>query len=170
MAGRLQREIRQATPFQSLEQEAYLNLERTADVLARAEVGTLKREGLSGAQYNVLRILRGAGKAGLACSEIAARMVTRDPDITRLLDRLEKRGLAQRARDERDRRVVTARISAGGLRILKKLDGPVLEAHRRQLGHMTRPELRRMIALLEEARDGRIQRLTSSPNKESKNS
>ncbi|HXE92054.1 MAG TPA: MarR family transcriptional regulator [Terriglobales bacterium] len=152
MAGRLQREILQTKPFQALEEEAYLNLKRTADVLARAEVGTLKREGLSGAQYNVLRILRGAGKAGLACSEIAARMVTRDPDVTRLLDRLEKRGLAQRARDGRDRRVVTVRISAAGLRILKRLDGPVLEAHRRQLGHMKRTELRRLIGLLEKAR------------------
>ncbi len=152
MAGKLQHEIRQTKPFQTLEEEAYLNLERTADVLARMEVKTLKAEGLSGAQYNVLRILRGAGPAGLACGEIAARMVTRDPDITRLLDRLERRGLAQRVRDERDRRVVTVRISGGGLRILKKLDGPVLEAHRRQLGHMKQPELRRLIALLEKAR------------------
>ena len=152
MAGKLQHEIRQTKPFQTLEEEAYLNLERTADVLARLELETLKAEGLSGAQYNVLRILRGAGPAGLPCGEIAARMVTRDPDVTRLLDRLETRGLAQRARDERDRRVVTVRISAGGLRILKKLDRPVLKAHRRQLGHLKQPELRRLIALLEKAR------------------
>src|SRR4029079_5455628 len=98
MAGRLQKEIQQTRPFGSLEEEAFLGLQRTADALARRAYDVLKPSGLSATQYNVLRILRGAGEAGLACGEIGERMITRDPDITRLLDRLEARHLIARAR------------------------------------------------------------------------
>ncbi len=137
----------------TLEVEAYVNLLRTADALARAVEQLLDSAGLTGAQYNVLRILRGAGGEGLACGEIGERMITRDPDITRLLDLLEARKLITRARDRRDRRVIAVRITREALRILKKLDGPVLQLHRRQLRHMGRRELAALIRLLQEARD-----------------
>ena len=88
---------------------AYLDLLRTADVLTRGAIGVLKAEDLSTTHYNALRILRGSPQ-GLTCGEIASRMSTRDPDITRLLDRVEKRGLILRAREKRDRRTVLARM------------------------------------------------------------
>src|SRR5207244_6424829 len=105
MSGKLQREIKKQHPFDSFEQEAALNLRKTCDTLAALEAETLRPTELSPTQYNVLRILRGAGEA-LPCGEIAARMITREPDMTRLLDRLEKRGLLSRARQQSDRRVV----------------------------------------------------------------
>src|SRR5919108_1101542 len=106
MARRLRMEIHQTKPFASLEEEAFLNLQRTADALLHGLEAALKPAGLSPSQYNVLRILRGAEAEGLACREVGERMVTRDPDITRLLDRLEARGLVMRARDREDRRVI----------------------------------------------------------------
>jgi DNA-binding MarR family transcriptional regulator len=152
MSERLQREIIQQQSFQSLEQEALLNLLRTADMLMQRLAAVLKPYGLSHSQYNVLRILRGAGVDGLACREIGARMITRDPDITRLLDRIEARGLVTRTRDQKDRRVVTARITPEGLRLLEQLDGPVEEVDRRQLAHLGERRLRSLIQLLEAAR------------------
>ncbi len=152
MPGRLQREIKQNRPFESREAEATINLLRTADLLSRHAEAILKAAGLSLTQYNVLRILRGAGAEGLPCGEIAARMITRDPDITRLLDRLERGGLVSRARDACDRRVVTTRIEPAGLRLLKRLDAPMATLHRRLLGHLGPRRLRALIALLEEAR------------------
>lgn len=136
----------------SLEQEAYLSLQRTADLLARGAEEAIKRWGLSATQYNVLRILRGAGRGGLCCGEVAERMLTHDPDITRLLDRLEKRGLIVRARESNDRRVITARIAPDGLRILAKLDGPIEVFRRRQLGHLGKRQLRLLLGLLSAAR------------------
>src|SRR5215470_13051287 len=106
MVGALQSELKQKRPFTSREQEAYLALLRTADALEMQVEAKLKEFGLTGTQYNALRILRGAGADGLPCSEIGERMITHDPDITRLLDRLEKRGLAERARCKKDRRVI----------------------------------------------------------------
>lgn len=153
MTGRLRAEIKQKKPFQTPEQEAFLNLQRTADALMRAVAEVLKPAGLSPAQYNVLRILRGAGPEGLACREVGERMVTRDPDITRLLDRLEERGLVTRSREREDRRVITTRITEEGLRILKRLDGPVARVQERQLGHLGAHRLRALIALLEVARE-----------------
>ena len=135
-----------------LEQEAYLSLQRTADFLARGAEEAIKPYGLSGTQYNVLRILRGAGPSGLCCREVAGRMLTRDPDITRLLDRLERRGLVARARVSTDRRVITVRVTPEGLRILAKLDKPIEECHRRQLGHLGQRPLKRLIELLNCAR------------------
>jgi DNA-binding MarR family transcriptional regulator len=136
----------------SVEQEAYLSIHRTADLLARAAEEAVEPSGLSGTQYNVLRILRGAGPSGLCCGEVAGRMITHDPDITRLLDRLEKRGLIVRARESTDRRVITVRITPEGLRILAELDGPIEEFHRRQLGHLGQQRLKRLIDLLNSAR------------------
>src|SRR5262245_1014357 len=108
-------EIKKLRPFDSPEQEAMLNVMRTADRLAGEIDQVFKPSGLSATQYNVLRILRGAGESGLPCGEIAQRMITRDPDVTRLLDRLEKRKLISRCREEKDRRVVCARITNAGL-------------------------------------------------------
>jgi DNA-binding MarR family transcriptional regulator len=148
----LGKEIKKSKPFDSLEQEAMLNVVRTADVLAGEVADLLKSSGLSATQYNVLRILRGAGPDGLPCGEVAQRMITRDPDVTRLLDRMEKRKLISRSREKRDRRVVCARITATGEKILADLDPVVIEAHRKQLGHLTREQLQLFIELLELAR------------------
>jgi DNA-binding MarR family transcriptional regulator len=153
VSGGLQREIKQSRPFECLEVEAALNLARTADALLRDLEPPLKAAGLSATQYNVLRILRGAAPAGLACREIAARMITRDPDITRLLDRLERRGLVERARETRDRRVVTTRIRPAGLRLLGSLDRPVVDVNRYRLRHLGPRRLRLLIALLDAARE-----------------
>src|SRR5579864_1008760 len=115
------------------EELAFLELLRTSDQLNRRLVPVLKAEELSGTQYNVLRILRGAPE-GLPCGEIGNRMITRDPDITRLLDRMEKRNLISRCRQAKDRRTVLATITPEGLKLLARMDDPVREGHRRQLG------------------------------------
>lgn len=133
------------------EELAFLDLLRTTDLLSRRLAQVLKTEDLSPTQYNVLRILRGTPE-GLPCGEIANRMITRDPDITRLLDRLEKRGLISRCREAKDRRMVLARISPEGFKILGRLDEPVQETHRKQLGHLGRERLRQLSELLHAAR------------------
>ena len=133
------------------EEAAFLELFRTTDMLSRGLVAVLKTEDVSANQYNVLRILRGAPD-GLPCGEIANRMITRDPDITRLLDRLEKRGLISRCRETKDRRMVMARITPDGLKLLARLDEPVEEAHRRQLGHLGMARIRALTELLHAAR------------------
>jgi DNA-binding MarR family transcriptional regulator len=153
MARRLRTEIHQTKPFASLEEEAFLNLQRTGDALLHGLEAALKPAGLSPSQYNVLRILRGAEAEGLACREVGERMVTRDPDITRLLDRLEARGLVMRARDREDRRVITVRITPEGLRLLQALEAPVAELPRRQLGPLGEAQLRTLIELLQVARE-----------------
>ena len=155
MPGRLQAEIQQRRGFRAVEEEALLNILRTADSLTRAFEEAFKPAGLSATQYNVLRILRGAGTDGLACRQIGERMITHDPDITRLLDRLESRGLVARARDRRDRRVVTTRITASGLRLLDRLDPVVAGLDRALLAHLGRARLRRLIGLLERVRAGK---------------
>ena len=154
MSNRLQREIKKTKPFDSLEQEAHLNLVRTAQLLQEPFEQLMKPHNLSGTQYNVLRILRGAGEP-LPCGQIGDRMVTRDPDITRLLDRLEKRGLITRERSTADRRVVLAAITPDGLKLLKELDEPVIGLHVNQLSHMTKDQLRTLIDLLEAAREAK---------------
>jgi DNA-binding MarR family transcriptional regulator len=146
-AGRQNR----ARPVVCPEEVAYLDLARTAEVLSRPVTQLLKAEDLSSTQYNVLRILRGS-PAGLTCGEIGNRMITHDPDITRLLDRLEKRKLISRVRDTRDRRVVLARIEPAGLALLARLDGPVRAAHRKLLGHLGPVRLRALARLLEACR------------------
>jgi DNA-binding MarR family transcriptional regulator len=133
------------------EEAAFLDLLRTTDVLSRGLVQVLKTGDLSSTQYNVLRILRGS-PGGLPCGEIASRMITRDPDVTRLLDRLEKRGLISRCRETKDRRMVMARIAPEGLKLLGRLDEPVQETHRKQLGHLGRERLRALTELLHTCR------------------
>ena len=137
----------------SPEEVAYLDLLRTTEMLSRPVAQLLKTEDLSPAQYNVLRILRGSPD-GLTCREIGNRMITRDPDITRLLDRLERRNLISRCRETKDRRVVLARIAPGGLDLLARLDEPVRETHRKRLGHLGRERLRALARLLEACRRG----------------
>src|ERR1700680_717718 len=141
-----------STPEAQLEAQVFVSLLRTGDALARGAEVLLKTMGLSSAQYNVLRILRGAGNEGLACSAIGCRMISRDPDITRLLDRMESRGLIARARGKEDRRVVKTRITGEGLQILEKLDAPVRDLHSRQLHHIPAKELQQLSRLLERAR------------------
>ena len=133
------------------EEATFLDLLRTTDMLSRGLVRILKTEDLSATQYNVLRILRGSPD-GLPCGEIASHMITRDPDITRLLDRLERRGLISRCRETKDRRMVMARITPDGLKLLARLDEPVGDAHRKQLGHLGRERLRALTQLLHAAR------------------
>jgi DNA-binding MarR family transcriptional regulator len=149
MVGKILAEIQQSLPIGGMEAEAFRKLQRTADRLMAGVAQVLKPADLSPAQYNVLRILRGAGGDGLACREIADRMLTHDPDITRLLDRLEDRGLVTRCREKKDRRVITVRLTKPGLRTLKDLDGPVEELHRRQLGHLGPRRLRDLMEALE---------------------
>jgi len=133
------------------EEAAFAELLRTTDMLSRGLIIVLKTEDLSPNQYNVLRILRGSPE-GLPCGEIASRMITRDPDITRLLDRLEKRGLISRCRETKDRRRVMAQITPEGLKLLARLDEPVQAAHRKQLGHLGRKRLGALTELLEVSR------------------
>ncbi len=133
------------------EEDLFVSLWRTADLLARNAEKVLRSADISPTQYNVLRILRGAPE-GLTCSEIGKRMISRDPDITRLLDRLEKRGLLSRCREAKDRRQVLTRISPEGLQLLADLDGPVTDIHRQQLGHLGREGMRSLQELLETAR------------------
>ena len=132
------------------EELAFLELLRTSDQLNRRLVPVLKAEELSETQYNVLRILRGAPE-GLPCGEIGNRMITRDPDITRLLDRMEKRSLISRCREAQDRRTVLTRITPEGLKLLSRLDEPVRNAHRAQLGHLGRERLKALCELLRAA-------------------
>ena len=139
----------------SPEQEVFLNVLRTADALTRGLEDVLKPHGLSATQYNVLRILRGAGEMGFACREIGDRMISRDPDMTRLLDRMEQRTLITRHRQTDDRRVVCTRITPEGMQILKDLDGAVKELHHDQLGHLGEANLRKLASLLEAARAGK---------------
>ncbi len=152
MSGRLKDEIKQNKPFNSLEQEVFLNLQRTADALSRRVAEALKPFEISPTQFNVLRILRGAGEDGLPCGEIGQRMITHDPDITRLLDRLEKRGLIERCRGSKDRRVITAQISKQGLQLLATFEEQESHLERDMLGHLGDRKLKELCRLLEEAR------------------
>ena len=133
------------------EEVAHLELMRTMEALSHQFVHVFKAEDLSSTQYNVLRILRGAPE-GLPCGEIGNRMVTRDSDITRLLDRLEKRSLVSRCRETKDRRTVWVRITPEGLDLLARLDEPVRAAHRELLGHLGAKRLNLLTDLLRLAR------------------
>jgi len=145
----LQAELKQKKPFTSLEQEAYLALMRTADSLQTEMEAFLKDFGLTGTQYNALRILRGAGAEGLPCSEISERMITHDSDITRLLNRLEGRGFVERTRDKHDRRVIYGKITNAGLKLLREIDAPIEKHGRDMLRHVGLGKLKQLIDLLE---------------------
>lgn len=138
--------------FDSLEQEAFLNLWRTYDRLRAVEDELFGKYDLSAQQYNALRLLRGARPGMLSTLGLASRLISRAPDITRLLDKLEERGLIERVRLENNRRVVLVGITAAGLDLLDRLDEAVQQCHRRQLGHLSRRELGDLIRLLKKAR------------------
>ncbi len=141
-----------SSPVISLENRIFVALLQTADTLGQEAEQLLRAAGLTGAQYNVLRILRGAEPEGLPCRGIGDRMISHDPDMTRLLDRLEKRGLITRVRQTDDRRVVKTRITLQALSLLKTLDQPVRELHKRQFRHMSATRLKILFNLLEEVR------------------
>jgi DNA-binding MarR family transcriptional regulator len=133
-----------------MEDRVFIALLKAADTLAQEAEQVVKGNGLTGAQYNVLRILRGAEPEGLACSTIAERMISHDPDMTRLLDRMEKRNLITRQRQSDDRRVVKTRITARGLDTLRRLEQPIRALHKRQFGGMTAAQVRTLAGLLGE--------------------
>lgn len=133
--------------------DAYITILRTAEALQRQLAELLRPVDLSMAQFNVLRILRGAGAAGLSCGEVSERLIRYDPDITRLLDRLEARGLTERTRDARDRRVVLSRITSKGLALLADLDAPVDRLHEAQVGHIDDGRLAALTAVLQEVHE-----------------
>ena len=135
-----------------LEDQVFIAVLRTADALSQQAEEVVRARGLTGAQYNVLRILRGAEPEGCACREIGERMISHDPDMTRLLDRMEKRGLVTRERQSEDRRVVKTRITPTGLELLNSLEQPVHKLHKRQFGHLAASRLKALSELLEEVR------------------
>lgn len=141
MSPDLQSEIKTSRPFASPETEAYLNLVRTVSVLKTDVARLLKKQGISEAQYNVLRILAGAGTDGLPCAEIGNRMVARVPDITRLIDRLSRAGLVRRQRSADDRRVVTVSITDAGRSLSDSLAPLLIDMHAGHLGHLSDTEL-----------------------------
>lgn len=141
------RAIRASLP---LEDQAFIALQKAADGLGQQAEQLLKANGLTGAQYNVLRILRGAEPNGLGCSSIGERMISHDPDITRLLDRMEKRALITRERQKDDRRVVKTRITSEGLTMLKRLDHPIRELHKRQFREISGAQLKNLIETLDQ--------------------
>jgi DNA-binding MarR family transcriptional regulator len=148
----LKTEIAQQRPFSGPEEEALLNLMRTADCLQRAMQRTTRAWGVTSTQYNVLRILRGSQPQGLTCSAIGDRMITAEPDITRLLGRLKAQKLVRQQRDKRDKRVLWTQISPAGLALLAEMDPAVQQGPHDLLGHLTHEELTQLIRLLESAR------------------
>jgi DNA-binding MarR family transcriptional regulator len=148
----LKHEIAQEPPFFSVEEEAVLNIMRTADVLHRAFQLRMRGWGVTSTQYNVLRILRGAHPRGLTCSAIGNRMITAEPDITRLLSRLKALKLVRQQRDKDDRRVVWTQITPVGLQLLKEMDPVIQQLPVELLGHLSKTELAELIRILESAR------------------
>jgi len=133
-----------------LEDQTFIALQKAADGTGQQAEQLLKANGLTGAQYNVLRILRGAEPEGMGCSGIGDRMISHDPDMTRLLDRMEKRGMITRKRQQDDRRVVKTRITPEGLTTLRKLDQPIRELHKRQFRHLSAAQLKNLIDTLDQ--------------------
>jgi DNA-binding MarR family transcriptional regulator len=152
MPSDLRAEIQQQKPFASVEQECFLNIERTGAVLHDAFERMLRPFGVSATQFNVLRILRGAGPDGLCRNEVRDRLVTRMPDVTRLLDRMEEAGLVNRVRSTSDRRQVRTQLTPRGREVVDALDAPVADEHHRRLGHLGDEQLRTLIDLLTAAR------------------
>ena len=150
-ATRLQHALKKKRPFESTAQEAALNLLRTSDRLQHRFVRLFRQHGVTPAQYNILRILRGQGQP-LPILEIASRTVTVVPGITGLVDRLQQAGLVERIRCEQDRRVVYVAVTPKGMDILAALDRPVVELHEKLLGHLGPKELKELNRLLAKAR------------------
>ena len=153
MPTTLRDEIKQNKPFGSLEQEAHLSVQRTAAVLDHTFAELVRPFGVTPTQYNVLRILQGAGEGGLCRNEVRDRLIAPVPDASRLLDRLEEVGLVARERDTADRRLVNTRITREGLAVLARLEGPITELHRRQFGHLGADELQALIDVLARVRE-----------------
>ncbi|MEO7191176.1 MAG: MarR family winged helix-turn-helix transcriptional regulator [Vicinamibacterales bacterium] len=164
MSSGLKDEIKQTRPFGSLQEEAALNIARTYALLDHSLAQALKPFDITPTQYNVLRILRGAGASGLCRNEIGERLIRRVPDVTRLLDRMEEAGLVLRERGGADRRYVTTRVSEDGLKLLANLEGKICEIHRTQLGHLDDETLRELIDLLTKVR-ARSLRRSSGPTR-----
>jgi len=154
MSPSLQQDIRQTKPFSSLQQEAYLSVVRTSSALTDTVEELLKPFGITGTQYNVLRILRGAGEGGLCRNELRDRMLTRMPDMTRLLDRMEEAELVTRSRERDDRRMVLTQITPRGRDLLSQLDRPMNDLHRNQLARLDDDQLRSLVDLLTLVREG----------------
>ena len=152
MGGKLAKEIRQTKPFSSREEEAYLNLGRTFEFLQARVAGLLKQYQLTPVQYNMLRILRGAGAEGVTCTQAFERMLSPDPDITRLLDRMEARKLMRRERSREDRRVVVSWIAPAGEALLAAIDQPLRDLLKAALGHIGQRRLGELIETLEALR------------------
>jgi len=153
VSGKLAKEIRQAKPFQSREEEAFLNLGRTWEFLQKRVADLLKAHQLTPTQYNLLRILRGAGSEGITCSQATERMLTPDPDITRLVDRMETQGLIRRERTPEDRRVVLVRITDSGLDVTNRIDAPLHQLLQQSLGRIGRQRVAELIDTLEALRE-----------------
>jgi DNA-binding MarR family transcriptional regulator len=151
--GKLEQELKQTRPLQGAPHEAFLSVLRTATVLSDELEQILKPEGLSLAQYNVLRILRGAEPHGLCRNDVRDRMLTRMPDMTRLLDRMENAGLVSRARSAADRRLVTTRITDRAKQALERVAGVVADEHRRRFSQLSKSEIRDLVGLLERVRE-----------------
>jgi len=149
----LRDEIQQTKPFTSLQEEALLNIVRTAATMTDEMEELLKQRGITNTQYNVLRILRGAEPEGLCRNELRDRMLTRMPDVTRLLDRMEEAGLVARSRDNEDRRLVSTRITPAGRTLVDELDAPVQAYHTTRLAHVSDEQLQTLIDLLTLTRD-----------------
>ena len=155
MPRKFAQQIKQGRPFASPEQEALLAIRRTAASLLAPWERFLKiNAGLSTSLFNVLRILRGSHPAALTCGEIGVRTIARDPDVTRLVDRLSARGLVSRAHSQKDRRVVEVSITDKGLDLLRELDPHALRMPRALIGHVSATKLRKLSALLTEVLDG----------------
>ncbi|MGA7305418.1 MAG: MarR family transcriptional regulator [Rhodothermales bacterium] len=150
-------EIKQTRPFPTLEEEAMVSLARTAGKMDHAFAELIKPYGLTPILYNILRILRGAGQTGLCRYEVGDRMITPAPDVTRLLDRLERKGYVTRERDNENRRLVKSMITKSGLDVLDKLNNPVSEFHKRHLGHLGDERLRSLVESLAMARSAERQ-------------
>jgi DNA-binding MarR family transcriptional regulator len=151
----LQRELRQTRPFQSPSHEAVVGLIRTADLMRRILAGVLEPHGMTLQQYNVLRILRGAGDAGLPTLEVAERMIEQTPGVTRLLDRLEAKGHIRRERCRRDRRQHLCWLTKQGAHLLERLEAPVMTAQDEALKALGEAECRQLVKLLARVRGSR---------------
>jgi DNA-binding MarR family transcriptional regulator len=151
----LREELRQQKPFRSLREEALVSIARTEAVTRERLERVFAPHGLSLTQYNVLRILRGAGKAGLCRNDIGDRLISRMPDVSRLLDRMESAGLVSRVRSTQDRRLVNTTLTPKGRALVDDLDAAVADAQKAQLGHMTNEQLRSLVELLSLARSTR---------------
>jgi DNA-binding MarR family transcriptional regulator len=149
MSEALKKRLKQVKGFKNPEEEVFLAIQVLAEDQRAALDRVFKDNQLTGTQYNVLRILRGAGQSGLSCREISERMITRDSDITRMLDRLEVRGLIRRERQSADRRVVMTFITDDGLELLRTLDTPVAKTQQKLFSGMSRTELNSISRILE---------------------